>query len=98
MRLPTFELLLSAYLIVATNAGSAIPVRLRPSVAESDRAPGSQQHPLAPPKAPASSRTESEHYDAAQNSVGVLFTTTETDVEVVHFWLPLGRKIFTREC
>jgi len=38
------------------------------------------------------------HLDAAPNSVGVLFTNTSGDEEeVVHVWLPLGRRVFTRD-
>ncbi|KAK3115269.1 hypothetical protein LTR53_005540 [Teratosphaeriaceae sp. CCFEE 6253] len=36
------------------------------------------------------------HLDAAPNSVGMLFTSADND-EVVHIWLPLGRRVFTRD-
>ncbi|KAK4540897.1 hypothetical protein LTR36_008839 [Oleoguttula mirabilis] len=34
--------------------------------------------------------------DAAPNSVGVLFTTAD-DEEVSHMWLPLGKRVYTRD-
>lgn len=36
------------------------------------------------------------HLDAAPNSVGVLFTTSD-DEEVLHIWLPLGERVYTRK-
>lgn len=97
MRMHIFELILSSFLFASLHAKSIIPLRLQPSIAEAYDKLGSKQQHLALPKAPVFSQATSHYYDAAQNSVGVLFTTADTDVEVVHFWLPLGRKVFTRE-
>ncbi|KXS94360.1 hypothetical protein AC578_3180 [Pseudocercospora eumusae] len=86
MRMYLFELILSSFLF----ASSIISLSLQPY----DKL-GPKQQRLALSKAPGFSQATSHYYDAAQNSVGVLFTTAGTDVEVVHFWLPLGRKVFT---
>ncbi|CAK1359548.1 unnamed protein product [Cercospora beticola] len=37
-----------------------------------------------------------EHFDARENSVGVIFTTASGEDEAVHLWLPLGKRVFTR--
>nr|OQO15916.1 hypothetical protein B0A51_16361 [Rachicladosporium sp. CCFEE 5018] len=36
------------------------------------------------------------NFDAAPNSVGLLFTTSNED-DLTHVWLPLGRRIYTRD-
>ena len=36
------------------------------------------------------------HFDAAPNSVGILFTTSD-DEEVSHLWLPLNKRVYTRK-
>lgn len=40
--------------------------------------------------------TKAPSFDVQENSIGVLFTTGD-GWEVLHVWLPLGRKIFTRK-
>jgi hypothetical protein len=59
------------------------------------------QHALkapVPPRLPPPRNINSDlHFDAQENSVGVLFTTAESPDDVVHFWLPLGKTVYTRE-
>lgn len=61
-----------------------------------------QQVPMAkevehipPPETIPVPRRPHYRFDAAENSVGVLMTTHEEDV--VHLWIPLGKRVFTRE-
>ncbi|KAK0305650.1 hypothetical protein LTR01_006797 [Friedmanniomyces endolithicus] len=58
-----------------------------------------QPHPPGHLERP--SRHSSGHLDAAPNSVGMLMTTAnhnEDDAgEVLHVWLPLGRRVYTRD-
>ncbi|KAK0334792.1 hypothetical protein LTS16_019574 [Friedmanniomyces endolithicus] len=46
-------------------------------------------------------RHSSGHLDAAPNSVGLLLTTANHNdddaAEVLHVWLPLGRRVYTRD-
>lgn len=55
--------------------------------------PDNRLHHAAPPR-------PQGLFDAATNSVGVLFTrsmTNSDDEEIIHLWLPLGQKVYTRE-
>lgn len=62
-----------------------------------------RQHEIALAREkPRLTHSSSQYLDAAANSVGVLFTSAATspdeeEGEVVHVWLPLGRRVFTRE-
>ncbi|KAI5361448.1 hypothetical protein Slin15195_G125630 [Septoria linicola] len=39
-----------------------------------------------------------EHFDARENSVGVLFIRpADEETEVLHLWLPLGKRVYTRD-
>ncbi|KAM3422138.1 hypothetical protein BST61_g2509 [Cercospora zeina] len=38
-----------------------------------------------------------EHFDARENSVGVIFTRAAGEGEALHLWLPLGKRVYTRD-
>ncbi|TKA60629.1 hypothetical protein B0A55_10588 [Friedmanniomyces simplex] len=53
------------------------------------------------PSRPHQPSRHSSHLDAAPNSVGMLFTTANHNdddaSDVLHVWLPLGKRVFTRD-
>ncbi|TKA75449.1 hypothetical protein B0A55_04871 [Friedmanniomyces simplex] len=53
------------------------------------------------PSQPNQPSRHSSHLDAAPNSVGMLFTTANHNDDdardVLHVWLPLGKRVFTRD-
>lgn len=105
LRLPAA--LCACILATASDARSIIP-RRDDSIAQQHRETPDGQQPLFisnDPKAVPWHRYEipppqhvnvMEHFDARENSVGVIFTTASGEDEAVHLWLPLGKRVFTR--
>ena len=80
------------------STGLAAPVRYFPHSAQDTGQHTQQQLQLfhnAP--LPMPQPHTSHHFDAAPNSVGMLFVTAEDEDEVVHVWLLLGKKVYTRK-
>lgn len=100
MRGAVFPSLLCSFLAVSCAANPIHQVILpRWNLFEQQDA---QQHPLAkpieripPPQTIPVPRKPYFQFDAAENSVGLLITTH--DGEVVHLWVPLGKRVFTRK-
>lgn len=88
---------LSHLLILVATTASAAPTTPRRSAADL------LQQVVAPPQSSQPHRSWADrppdHYstylEPAPNSVGVLFTSAEEE-DVVHLWLPLGQKLYTR--
>lgn len=91
-------LLLLCSLLVSTTSALPRPQQ-QPLVDELVHDLKSEQKPLGiPHDRPANHHSDSNsRFDARQNSVGVLFTTSESEESVIHFWLPIGKKVFTRK-
>ncbi|OQO12443.1 hypothetical protein B0A48_03085 [Cryoendolithus antarcticus] len=71
------------------------PLDLRP-VAPAHLSGSSSQAILVNPGAVKETLHPPANFDAAPNSVGLLFTTSNED-DLTHVWLPLGRRVYTRD-
>ncbi|CAK4034926.1 Hypothetical predicted protein [Lecanosticta acicola] len=101
MRDAVLPSLLCSFLILSCAAKPIQPVEvLRTSLVK--QAQDVQQHPIArpvqhipPPETIPQPPKPHHRFDAAENSVGLLLTTH--DEQVVHVWMPIGKKVFTRD-
>lgn len=75
-------------LLLACNLASALPLHL----------PAFQyQRPLKSVDLPHTAQHSTKHLDRVPRSAELLLTASDDD-EMVHVWLPLGNRIYTREC
>lgn len=56
------------------------------------------QQPFQPTPDSKSTHTPGQHLDERRPRGLEMLLTTEDDEEVVHVWLPLGERIYTRTC
>lgn len=103
MKLPAVSALLTAFIVVLTSA-SPIWSTEQPR-AHTLKAPQSlsdarqvllaaPEVSIPPPQRVLEPQSPIYRFDAQENSVGVLLT--DQGVDVMHFWLPLGRRVYTR--
>lgn len=91
---PPLLLLVCGFLVPSSTAGP-----LRPSRHDHGQPSEQQQqrlHETAHYSAGHKPKSNT-HLDAAPNSVGVLFTTSDNGDLVSHAWLPLGKRVYTRK-
>nr|OQO16175.1 hypothetical protein B0A51_15615 [Rachicladosporium sp. CCFEE 5018] len=87
--------LLLAMLALLASLAHSWPLDLRP-VAPARLSGTTSQDVLVEPGAVKQIPHTPANFDAAPNSVGLLFTTSNED-DLTHVWLPLGRRIYTRD-
>ncbi|KAK5130062.1 hypothetical protein LTR08_002495 [Meristemomyces frigidus] len=92
--LPPPLLLLCSFLVLSAAGGPLRHAHGAEGTAKQQRL--SLPKPKAPHTAVSQKLQSSSHLDAAPNSVGVLFTTSD-DEDVGHMWLPLGKRVYTRD-
>ncbi|KAK6443552.1 hypothetical protein LTR95_000379 [Oleoguttula sp. CCFEE 5521] len=93
MVLPRAVLL--AIIALFASLAHSWPLDLRP-VAPSRLSSAASQNVMNSHNAVPETAHPRSSFDAAPNSVGLLFTTSNED-DLTHFWLPLGRRIYTRD-
>ncbi|KEQ80939.1 hypothetical protein D6C78_02323 [Aureobasidium pullulans] len=74
-------------LLLACNLASALPLHL-PAF--------EYQRPLKSVDLPHTAQPSTKHLDRVPRSAELLFTASDDD-EMVHVWLPLGKRIYTRD-
>ncbi|THX60927.1 hypothetical protein D6D06_00914 [Aureobasidium pullulans] len=74
-------------LLLACNLASALPLHL-PAF--------EYQRPLKSVDLPHTAQHSTKHLDRVPRSAELLFTASDDD-EIVHVWLPLGKRIYTRK-
>ncbi|THY51268.1 hypothetical protein D6C98_05701 [Aureobasidium pullulans] len=74
-------------LLLACNLANALPLHL-PAF--------EYQRPLKSVDLPHTAQHSTKHLDRVPRSAELLFTASDDD-EIVHVWLPLGKRIYTRD-